>query len=251
MLDILDKWAFTRCRILGPDVSLTGLRNTIFLRKKIDKHFADGPRTNLPIPIDKPGGKLKISNLTLIKGQNGVYNHSFVYNPYRAATSSAASVEETMGWTVGYSTKTGLTSTVKTFSGAGLPAPWGTNSTTTGTVTTERDAAAITTTDQAGKLRRSITNALGQLVRADEPNDSNQLGTREQPQSAHQLCLRHSRQPDDRHADRRQQYADSRRSLTAASRGFSTAFQSGIRHDLATSTTTTAILLKRPTPEVL
>ena len=34
----------------------------------------------------------------------------------------------------------------------------------------------VTVEDQAGKLRRSITNALGQLVRVDEPNSSNQLG---------------------------------------------------------------------------
>lgn len=110
---------------------------------------------------------------------NGTY--SLTSNPYRAATSSAASAEETMGWTVGYSTKTGLTSTVKTFSGAGLPAPWGTNSTTTGTVTTEQDAAATTITDQAGRLRRVINNALGQLVRTDEPNASNQLGSVSSP----------------------------------------------------------------------
>jgi RHS repeat-associated protein len=33
----------------------------------------------------------------------------------------------------------------------------------------------VTVTDQAGKVRRSITNALGQLTRVDEPNSSNQL----------------------------------------------------------------------------
>lgn len=37
--------------------------------------------------------------------------------------------------------------------------------------------ASVTVTDQAGKLRRSVTNALGQLIRVDEPNSSNQLGT--------------------------------------------------------------------------
>jgi YD repeat-containing protein len=34
----------------------------------------------------------------------------------------------------------------------------------------------VTVTDQAGKLRRSVTNAQGQLARVDEPNSSNQLG---------------------------------------------------------------------------
>ena len=35
---------------------------------------------------------------------------------------------------------------------------------------------AVTVTDQAGKLRRSITDALGRLIRVDEPNSSNSLG---------------------------------------------------------------------------
>ena len=39
----------------------------------------------------------------------------------------------------------------------------------------------VTVTDQAGKLRRSVTNALGQLKRVDEPNDSNQLGAVDNP----------------------------------------------------------------------
>ena len=43
---------------------------------------------------------------------------------------------------------------------------------------------AVTVTDQAGKLRRSITNALGQLIRVDEPNSSNQLGTVSSPNQA-------------------------------------------------------------------
>ena len=35
---------------------------------------------------------------------------------------------------------------------------------------------AVTVTDQAGKLRRSITDALGRMIRVDEPNSSNSLG---------------------------------------------------------------------------
>src|SRR5690606_35627002 len=42
----------------------------------------------------------------------------------------------------------------------------------------------VTVTDQAGKLRRSITNALGQLIRVDEPNSSNQLGSVSSPNQA-------------------------------------------------------------------
>jgi len=39
----------------------------------------------------------------------------------------------------------------------------------------------VTVTDQAGKLRRSVTNALGQLTRVDEPDGNNQLGTVDAP----------------------------------------------------------------------
>ena len=43
---------------------------------------------------------------------------------------------------------------------------------------------AVTVTDQAGKLRRSITNALGQLIRVDEPDASGNLGTVASPNQA-------------------------------------------------------------------
>ncbi|HMM81521.1 MAG TPA: RHS repeat-associated core domain-containing protein [Pyrinomonadaceae bacterium] len=43
---------------------------------------------------------------------------------------------------------------------------------------------AATVTDQAGKVRRSITNALGQLVRVDEPNAAGQLGSISSPNQA-------------------------------------------------------------------
>ncbi len=39
----------------------------------------------------------------------------------------------------------------------------------------------VTTTDQSGRLRRTITDGLGQLKRVDEPNDSNQLGSISSP----------------------------------------------------------------------
>jgi RHS repeat-associated protein len=42
----------------------------------------------------------------------------------------------------------------------------------------------VTVDDQANKQRRSITNALGQLTRVDEPNDNNQLGAIDNPNQA-------------------------------------------------------------------
>jgi RHS repeat-associated protein len=92
-------------------------------------------------------------------------------NPYRTGN------EAEMGWTVSYSDKTGRNSTVKTYAGGGLPAPWGGNGNLTGTVLSQVDANTSTVTDQAGKQRRSITNGIGQLIRVDEPDDSGNLGS--------------------------------------------------------------------------
>src|SRR2546426_4610946 len=39
----------------------------------------------------------------------------------------------------------------------------------------------ITVTDQAGKVRRSMTNGLGQLARIDEPDANGNLGTADSP----------------------------------------------------------------------
>ncbi len=89
-----------------------------------------------------------------------------------------------MGWTRSKAHHLGKHSEVETFSGSALPAPWGSNNSSTGMVQTDIDANATTVTDQAGKLRRSITNALGQLIRVDEPNSSNALGSISSPNQA-------------------------------------------------------------------
>jgi RHS repeat-associated protein len=47
--------------------------------------------------------------------------------------------------------------------------------------TTTYNGNVTTVTDQAGKKRRSITNALGQLTRIDEPDNNNNLGTLTSP----------------------------------------------------------------------
>jgi RHS repeat-associated protein len=93
---------------------------------------------------------------------NGTY--SLTSNPYRAATSGAASGEETMGWTRGYSTGTGRHSETSTFSGAALPSPWGGNTAGTGTGKTDISAERTLVTDPAGKQRISRVNALGELT---------------------------------------------------------------------------------------
>jgi RHS repeat-associated protein len=47
--------------------------------------------------------------------------------------------------------------------------------------TTAYSGNAVTVTDQAGKLRRSITDALGRVTRVDEPNAANDLGVVSSP----------------------------------------------------------------------
>lgn len=61
--------------------------------------------------------------------------------------------------------------TVETFSGR-YP-----NGTLTGTVITSYDTNSTTVTDQASKVRRSIVNGLGRLIRVDEPNSAGSLGS--------------------------------------------------------------------------
>ncbi len=104
----------------------------------------------------------------------------FQTNPYRSASST------TDGWTRMKYDLAGRAVETATFSGspATLPPATGTNSSWTGSVTTDYDGTATTVTDQAGKLRRSIINALGQLARVDEPNSSNQLGAVSSPNQA-------------------------------------------------------------------
>ncbi|MGD9560857.1 MAG: RHS repeat domain-containing protein [Pyrinomonadaceae bacterium] len=132
---------------------------------------------------EQHGIKVQSRYATTYSSPNG-YTYQLTSNPYRAATSSAASSEPTMGWTRSKAHHLSRHSEIETFSGASLPAPWGANTSSTGMIQTDIDANATTVTDQAGKLRRSITNGLGQLIRVDEPNSSNQLGTISSPTQA-------------------------------------------------------------------
>ncbi|MGD9631121.1 MAG: hypothetical protein AB7V18_17935 [Pyrinomonadaceae bacterium] len=92
------------------------------------------------------------------------YTYQLTSNPFRAATSSGASGEATMGWTLSTAWSSGRRSEVETFSGSGLPTVFGgSNTNSTGIVRTDIDAERTLVTDQAGKKRISKTNALGQL----------------------------------------------------------------------------------------
>lgn len=97
-------------------------------------------------------------------------SYQLVSSPYRAATRSLAGSESTMGWTLSRSDRSGRTIAVQSFAGADLPAPWASNANSTGTVTTSYNANMVTVTDQAGRMRRSVSDAFGRLIRVDEPD---------------------------------------------------------------------------------
>jgi RHS repeat-associated protein len=102
-------------------------------------------------------------------GSNG---YVLTSNPYRAATSAAASGEATMGWTVTTLDRGGRIIRSETFGGATPPSPWGVNSNTTGALTTSYDADATTVTDQAERTRKSVVDGLGRLAQVYEAPDS-------------------------------------------------------------------------------
>ena len=90
-------------------------------------------------------------------------------NPMRAPAAP------TDGWTRATKDDLGRVVRVETFSER---YPSGTS---TGVVTTRYNANQTTVTDQAGKVRRSVTDALGRLVRVDEPDSTGNLGLPDAP----------------------------------------------------------------------
>jgi RHS repeat-associated protein len=95
-------------------------------------------------------------------------SYRLVSNPYRAGTSSAASSEATMGWTLTTFDQNGRAIQSQSFSGASLPAPWGGNSSSMGTVQTAYAGAIITVTDQAGNVKTSQVDGLSRLKSVSE-----------------------------------------------------------------------------------
>lgn len=97
-------------------------------------------------------------------------------NPFRGYSNQTCSTTSGMEWTANTFDSAGRPWKVTTPDGAIVETTYGLAATSgylLGTV--------VTVTDQAGKLRRSVTNALGQLKRVDEPNGSNVLGSLTSP----------------------------------------------------------------------
>lgn len=83
-------------------------------------------------------------------------------NPYRSGPSS------TDGWTRTTRDNAGRIIEVATFNTGAQPPSTGTNGNWTGSVVTSYNAEATTTTDQAGRARKSITDGLGRLKQVVE-----------------------------------------------------------------------------------
>jgi RHS repeat-associated protein len=98
-----------------------------------------------------------------------------VTNPFKNYTNQTCSTTTGLEWTTTDYDDFGRAWKMKTPDNAEVETTYGLA--TTGSLY----GTVVTVEDQAGKLRRSVTNALGQLKRVDEPNDSNQLGAIDNP----------------------------------------------------------------------
>lgn len=110
--------------------------------------------------------------------------YEVVSAPYHADYSYNAGSEPGMGWKRSKHDLGGKLIELQTFVGYSLPAPWGSNTSGSGTIATAYDTEFTTVTDQASKVRRSMVDGLGRLARVDEPNSSGSLGTTSSPNQA-------------------------------------------------------------------
>jgi RHS repeat-associated protein len=99
-------------------------------------------------------------------GQNGAV--VFSRNAHRA------SAESTEGWTRSTQDVLGRTTEVASFNGVTMPDATGTTN-SSGRGLTLYAGKQTTVTDQAGKVRRSVVDGLGRLIRVDEPNAAGAL----------------------------------------------------------------------------
>ena len=106
--------------------------------------------------------------------RSGTSSYTTTSNPYRGTAKS--------GWTRTRLDHLGRMVEIGHFSGATKPST--SASPTLGTTTTAYDAEYTTVTDPANKKRRSKRDGLGRLVRVDEPDSSDTLGTAGSPNQA-------------------------------------------------------------------
>ncbi len=128
----------------------------------------ESPTPLVKNPLPTTNG-IKVQTRYRYKGSN---SYKLVSNPFRAATSVAASGEQTMGWTLATFDQNGRTISSQSFNGSGLPSAFsGSNGSTSGAVLTAYSsgpANATTVTDQALNARTSYTDGAGRLTAVAE-----------------------------------------------------------------------------------
>ena len=116
-------------------------------------------RTILAEKNEDGASNYTISNQTIYVQMGKI---TLISNPKRSGAATSD------GWSRATHDELGRVIEVATFSGATQPPNTGTNSNWTGSVTTNYNANQTTVTDQAGKKRRSESDALGRLVKVTE-----------------------------------------------------------------------------------
>lgn len=166
----LEQWIVTEYHDEDRFVVVRSDLETVGDGKKVATQFFDQlGRVRLTKRLENAPSQSSTNETDGIKAQTRYktvsgYTYQLASNPYRGATSSAATGEESMGWTLSTAWSNGRRSEVETFAGAGLPTVFGGgNTNSTGIIRTDIDADRTLVTDQAGKSRISKTNALGQL----------------------------------------------------------------------------------------
>jgi len=150
------------------------------------QHYDQLGRARLSRKLEDPATQSETDESAGIKVQtrysySGLNSYQVASHPYREAASSQV-LATAMDWTRSKSDNAGRLVEVKKFGGTNLPAPWGNNNGTDVGLTNSYDANFTTITDQAGKKRRSMTDALGELIRVDEPDPATgALGTTDSP----------------------------------------------------------------------
>ena len=85
-------------------------------------------------------------------------SYKLVSNPYRSATSTAASAEPTMGWTLFVYDQNGRQMQKGAYTGSGLPKPWGSNTDDGGDAYTRYNGSTTTFTDESNNARSTTTD---------------------------------------------------------------------------------------------
>lgn len=162
--------------ITRKDLSVAGDAKLVIVQ-----HYDQLGRLRLTRRLEDASTQAAEDETTGVKAQmryafSGQNSYTLVSNAYRATTSALAGSESTMGWNRVKFDQGGRTMEERHFTGASLPAPFGTNVTTTGATTITYDGIYTTVTDEAGKVRRSVADGLGRFVRVDEPDTNGSLG---------------------------------------------------------------------------